>query len=259
MNSPSQRGMTPSRTVPARRPGQSIMPVNGTDPSRPRFNNCYRSFDLVERGGQVLIRYRLPGGRRYPAHVLEALGVLREHPCPHIVRIHDIRPDAILAEYLPEHVPLGKVRVTSTQFRSIYLRAKHRGRFRRWRLLGDLRDVREHFDAFLSQWRGVGRYLREHGLWHDDLMPNNVMWRRADHTFRIVDIAAFVPYRLIVGGEHPLYILGRPRGVFRLDYSLDDEYLRDIFLQDLDPWPRVLIRKCTPRGRRRVQRYISRA
>lgn len=163
------------------------------------------------------------------------------YPCPLIPKVYSITPTRIVAEYLPDHIPLGKIGLTSTRHGIARLTGSP-GKFKRFHLRPVLLDLHGHFDLLIDQLRQVASYLQQHGLWHEDVMPQNVMWRPADHSMRLVDIAAFVPRRLLDAGRPP-YIRGRTRGVIRPDYSVDESFARLVFLQDLAPLPIILLRK----------------
>lgn len=218
--------------------------INPAGPPRPRFNNRHESFELIDVGGQVRIAYRRPNGQPYPPRVLEAAAIIRDHPCRQIPRLYDVSPAVITAEYLDDFMPVGKAGLTTTQrYRRWFGRAGREGRFSRRVLRDTLRSVRNHFDHFVEQFESLGRYMKQHGLWHDDVIPQNVMWRASDASMRLVDIGAFCPRACIDSGERLPHGRRRTRGVYRLDYTVDVDYIREVFLQDLDPWYIVLLRK----------------
>lgn len=206
----------------------------------PDFNNREASYRLVRRDGELRMLYRRAGGEPYPPEVLEALRVLRDDPAEHLPRIHEVGPAEVVAEYLAGYVPLSKAGITSSRFGR---RGDPPRRFKRWRLRADQRDMAAHFDDFLRQLETLGGYLRTHGLWHDDVIPQNVMWNRALHRMKLVDICALCPVAAVRAGRRAWYGDRRTRGVYGPDYRLDREYVRQVFLQDLDPWPVVLLRK----------------
>jgi hypothetical protein len=206
----------------------------------PDFNNRQASYRLVERDGRTCIAYRLPDDRPYPTEVLEALRVIRDQPCEQLPRIFEIEPARVIAEYLEGYVTLSKAGVTSTRFNLVGNKPR---RFKRWRLRADQRDMSRHFESFIDQLRALGDYLREHGLWHDDVIPQNVMWNRTLHRMKLIDICAFCPVEHVRDGRRAWYGDGRTRGVYNAECRVNRDYVREVFLQDLAPWPVVLLRK----------------
>jgi hypothetical protein len=209
-------------------------------PSLPAFNNRAVTYRLVQDAGRTCILYRRPDDRPYPDDVLEAARVMRDHPCEQLAAIYDVQPTRITAEYLADFVPLSKAGITSARF-NLFGSAPRR--FKRRHIRPEVRDVADHFDSLLSQLRAVGGYFQARGLWHDDVLPQNIMWDRVQHRMKLIDIQAFCPRPCVDAGTRPLYNRGRARGVFRGDYSLDVGYVRSVFLQDLAPWPVILLRK----------------
>ena len=102
--------------------------------------------------------------------------------------------------------------------------------------------MRDHLDEFIHQLGELGAYFKAHELWHDDVIPQNVMWSSARHAMKLVDVSAWFPRRYLDHGRE-LYNDGRTRGVFRRDNTVDTDYVRDVFLQDLAPWVMVMLRK----------------
>jgi hypothetical protein len=166
--------------------------------------------------------------------------VIQAHPCEQLARVYAVEPRRVIAEYLEGYVPLSKAGVTSSRF---VAPGQPPQRFKRGRLRPDQRDMAEHLDSFLAQLDALGVYLRDHGLWHDDVIPQNAMWHRGIHRFKLIDISAFCPVAWVRDGRRAYYGDGRTRGVYEPDYRVNRAYVRSVFLQDLDPWPLVLLRR----------------
>lgn len=207
---------------------------------QPAFNNRQATYKTIRKSGETLIVYRQPGEKPYPKEVRRALQVVKQNPCKHLPIIYEIEPNRIIAEYLNSYVPLAKAGITSAQYN---LFGDTPRRFKRWRIRRDQEDMSVHFESFLDQLRQLGSYLREHSLWHSDVIPQNVMWNRHTHHLKLVDICAMCPIDSVMKAEQPYYGHGRTEGVYRKDYSLNQEYVSDVFLQDLAPWPIVMLRK----------------
>ena len=206
----------------------------------PDFNNregCYR---LITHGGQTRILYRLTDDRPYPPEVLKALRIVQSQPCEYLPRIFAVEPRQVIAEYLADYVPLSKAGVTSSRFAPP---GRPPRRFKRWRLRADQQDVAEHWAAFLTQLESLGSYLQTHDLWHDDVIPQNIMWQRASHRMKLIDICALCPAAWVRDGRRAYYGDGRTRGVYDPNYQVNREYVQWVFLQDLDPWPVIVLRK----------------
>jgi len=206
----------------------------------PAFNNRQASYRLIEWDGRKCIVYRLPGDQPYAEEVIEALRITQKHPCEFFPSIFDIEPRQIIAEYLDGYVPLSKAGVTSVRYRLLGRKPK---RFKRHRLRADLQDMATHFDAFVEQLQALGTYLRRHGLWHDDVIPQNVMWNRTIHRMKLIDISALCPFEYVRNGRRNFYGDGRTAGVYQADHRVNRQYIQNVFLQDLDPLPVVLLRK----------------
>lgn len=198
----------------------------------PAFDHRRASYRLVLRDGRPCIAYRQPDDRPYPPEVIEVLAVIRDHPCEQLPRIHEIAPEQVVAEYLDGYVPLSKAGVTSTRFNLV---GKEPRRFKRWCLRADQKEVARHFEPFIQQLQTLGDYFRERGLWHDDVIPQNVMWNRRLHRMKLIDICAFCPLSWVKDGRRAWYGHGRTRGVFDADCRVNRLYLREVFLQDLAP------------------------
>lgn len=223
----------------AGRESVTICPVSQPDQRLPTFNNRDASYRLVEHRGRTAIAYRRPGGLPYSDQTLEAAAILQANPFVHIPRIYDVQPDCILAEYLEGFGPLSKVGITSP----VGLFTKRPRRFKRWRIRSFLVSAAEHFDLLIQQLEATGQYLKSVNLWHDDVIRQNIMWHPEHKSLRLVDISAFVHRRHVDSGARPPYNQRRGRGVYRLDYSLDLEYIHAKLLQDLEPLPVILLRK----------------
>lgn len=206
----------------------------------PDFNNRDASYRLITDAGQTRILYRLPNDQPYPPEVLEALRIVQSHACEYLPRIFAIEPRRVVAEYLDGYVPLSKAGITSTRFAP---QGQPPRRFKRWRLRADQRDMAENFATFIVQLEALGSYFQTYGLWHDDVIPQNVMWHRSHHRLKLIDICALCPVAWVRDGRRAYYGDGRTRGVYSPDYRVNRDYVRAVFLQDLDPWPVILLRK----------------
>lgn len=213
----------------------SLLPV-----PMPDFNNRDASYRLVTHNGQTRILYRQPDDRPYPPEVLEALQIVHSHGCEYLPQIYSVEPTQVIAEYLAGYVPLSKAGITSSRFTP---KGQPPRRFKRWRLRPDQRDMAAHFASFITQLEELGSYFQARGLWHDDVIPQNVMWNLVRHQMKLIDICALCPVEWVRDGRRAYYGDGRTNGVYHRDYQVNREYVRSVFLQDLAPWPLVLLRK----------------
>lgn len=207
---------------------------------QPAFNNRHANYRLIKHDGENRIVYRLPDDGPYPEAIIEALRIIIKNPCPHLPTLFDIQPNQVIAEYLDGYVPLSKAGVTSAQYN---LFGQTPRRFKRWRIRKDQQDMANHFDSFIVQLQTLAAYFKEHGLWHGDVIPQNVMWNRHTHHMKLIDICALCPIQYVKDGARDYYDDGRTAGVYLRDYAVDRQYVRDVFLQDLAPWPAVMMRK----------------